>query len=253
MEVDPETNLIMSEAEALKKLEKHLNVPLKAIRWVHDRGYLEISKQVVSLHLQGLSVSELPDFITKFEKLREINLSAFYLDDDGIKPENQIQAIDLTFLQDLKHFERLFLSNNRLTTLDLTPLKSCPNLKKIHLYSNQLKEIDLRPLAQCSLLQLLDLSNNELQTIDLTPLANCKDFEDLMLDSNQLEAIDLTPLRSLNKLNLLHLSSNNITQIDYAPLIGLTKLEYFLIDKKVKPKDSRQSESFFFKNDKMSC
>jgi len=245
MEIDPNTNLIVSEAEALKELEKYLNMPLKAIDWVHDRGYMGIYHQVVSLHLQGLSVSGLPS-LKKFERLTDLNLSAYYLDlkvvnihspdNNIIIPENQIKAIDLTFLQGLQYLERLNLSHNRLTTLDLAPLGTCPKLKRINLYSNQLEEIDFNPLAQCSQLQSLDLMNNQLQTIDLAPLANCKEFEDLMLDNNQLETIDLIPLRRLTNLNLLHLSSNNITQIDCTPLIGLTKLEYFLIDKKVKLK-----------------
>ncbi len=162
---------------------------------LEEQGYFEDNHQIISLQLQKMNLSSLPNTIGKFSNLRT-----------------------------------LILDGNNFRHLDLTPLQHCLQLRILDLRQNQLQNLDISPIQYCHELRNMILDQNQLQTIDLSPLRYCPNLRTLDLKQNQLQSINLDFLNQNSALWSLDLSGNPLTSLDITPLLSLPKLELFTID-----------------------
>lgn len=221
IEIDPDSNLFISEVNNLQKLQNELDFGVPRIsKFDFDKtGFVEEAHHITELQLLNINLSFLPDSIGHFYNLKKLNLT-----------QNSLQSIDLTPLKQLKHLEILDLKKNQLQSIDLTPLSYCTKFEILDLRQNKLREIDLTPLQDCPNLYNLILESNQLQTIDLSPLLNCTQLRLLDLNNNQLRNISLEFLHQNSALWSLDLTGNPLTTLNITPLLSLPRLELFSID-----------------------
>ncbi len=152
------------------------------------------------LWISGDSITELPSFIPKLHKLKDLYI--------GNCPKvNFINLIEkLTVLENL---EELDLSENKLQTIPHN-INKLRQLKKLYLSDNKITEINDATKSMHTL-TTLDLFDNEIKTITLKA-GELTNLEDINLCYNEFEKfpIELTKLRKLRKIMIWH---NNISEV----------------------------------------
>ncbi len=148
------------------------------------------------------------------------------------------EALDLSFLAEMKHISELYLPNCRikdmetvgkLTRLQDLGLQNCgirdirflselTELRGINLNHNSIT--DLAPLTGLTKLERLGLAENHIR--DISPLGGLTNLFDLALDGNEIS--DISALGGLIHLNQAGLSENRIS--DLSPLAGKKELMF---------------------------
>lgn len=140
------------------------------------------------LHLDDNRLTELPDTIGQWRKLRELRLGSEF-------GGNLIQQLPPT-LSSMRSLVELDVSFNQIRVLSPTTFQQLKRLRYLNLSHNQISELPQEYMFEsCQQLSTLDLSDNLLTGLSL------------------INARDITRLMTHERLELLNLSDNQLTSI----------------------------------------
>ncbi|MEG4146662.1 leucine-rich repeat domain-containing protein [Microcoleus sp. Pol12B5] len=154
-------------------------------------------KQLESLNLVSIGLTEIPDAIGKLSNLTQLVLS-----------RNQITSIP-EVIGKLSNLTGLFLSKNQITSIPEV-IGKLSNLTGLFLSKNQITSIP-EVIGQLSNLTLLDLSKNQITSIPEV-IGQLSNLTQLDLRDNQITSIPEV-IGKLSNLTQLDLSKNQITSI----------------------------------------
>jgi internalin A len=181
------------EAKALRKLRHPTRAKIlwDAAQAVKDPGQAE------ELNLIDLSLTEVPEFIINYSRIRSLSLHG-----------NKLTALP-EFIRRLTRLEEINLGNNGFTTLPEV-LHHLPCLSVLSLSHNQLRALP-DSVEDLSLLRVLDLTHNRVTGLPrgIGRLAN---LEELYSGSNLITSLP-DAVGQLERLRILNLSDNRLTAL----------------------------------------
>jgi len=221
------------EAKALRKL-RH---PTRSRILQNAAHIVKDPSRAEELNLVELSLTEVPEFLIKFSRLRSLSLTGNQLKTlpEFISQWTQLEEIDLGYnkftvlpdaLRQLRHLSVLNLPNNQLCALS-SFIGDLSELRVLDLSHNRVKGLS-GGIGQLTQLEDLYLAHNLLTTLPES-VGRLKRLKTLNLSSNQLTVLpesigQLTKLRGLdiadNQLAALPVSLRNLTSLDELYLHG---------------------------------
>jgi len=185
-------------------------------------------QQAEFLDLSHLQMTDLPDWLAKFTKLRKLDISY-----------NQLTPEELVPLSAMSVLEVLDVSHNPLFEecpwWDLKCKIDVPSIQSLWQYLAGLRDLNLShtggsaknygDLSDLRNLHVLNLSHNRLKTVTGLNLQKIMGLRQLDLSHNKLKKIDFSELGAeLSSLQELNLSFNRLGHLTFAPLPRLNKL-----------------------------
>jgi len=198
-----------SDMDAFIQANPDISEIAKKIRNSFPR-YKESFEKPAALDLSYLNLTLVPEEISYFTNLQELNLSNNKITkvpsfDENLRliflnlSKNNLESIPETCLKNNTNLERLNLSNNKLISLPQNFLSNSLNLEYLNLSNNKLISLPQNFLSNNPRLFQLNLSYNKLRVFPQNFLSNNPFLRALSIQKNQIEQ-NIGALR--NRLNL---------------------------------------------------
>lgn len=137
-------------------------------------GLEKLSDFVTELNFSANLISQIPEFISKFERLQFLNLSS-----------NSLKTLPDS-LGNLKYLREICLSNNKFEKLPFCLYEMC-SLEILLASDNGITSIDIDNLRNLKSLATLDLSNNNINNVP-PELGNMAQLKTLLITGNPFRA-----------------------------------------------------------------
>lgn len=206
----------------MKTIESNAFASLINLRSLHldqnqltDRIWFDLTRYLTNLEILTLSQNSFNSLKENFQlkSLKILDLSS-----------NGIELIEKNFFEKFEHLEKLYLQNNELNSLQLTFLNFLKYLKELNLDFNRLTFLPENLFHLNSKLTYLSLQGNDLNYLTNKSFRGLKNLNYLNLARNRLQfQFNQYPFEDLNALEILNLDRNS--------QLNLTKMTFQGLDK----------------------
>nr|XP_012565223.2 leucine-rich repeat-containing protein 2 [Hydra vulgaris] len=195
-----------------KKGDRELDLSMKEIRHLHKTTLTKVNKKVKVLRLNSNYLTILPNEVTSFASVTELNLC-----------NNNFQFIPVQIFS-LNCLQILNLSCNRIWSVPVT-MPNMKVLKKIDFSYNEIK----RFVLNCNALENVEILNLDGNCLNEFPsVQHLKELRVLTLFKNKINYLP-KELDNLKNLEELDVSDNNVIALNPNLLDFLRKLKIFKI------------------------
>lgn len=206
----------------IKSIETNAFASLHNLRALHldqnqltDRIWFDLTRYLTNLEVLTLSQNNFNALKENFQlkSLKILDLSS-----------NGIEMIEKNFFEKFSHLEKLYLQNNELNSLQLTFLNYLKHLKELNLDFNRLTFLPENLFQLNSKLTYLSLQGNDLNYLTNKSFHGLKNLNYLNLARNRLQfQINQHPFEDLIALEILNLDRNSQLNLSKTSFQGLEK------------------------------